>query len=56
MIAYGSDPATCPVRAAKDWLELSGLTEGPVFRPISRYERIGAKALSAHVCHLRSLF
>jgi len=48
MIAYGSDPATCPVRAVKDWLELSGLTEGPVFRPINRYERIGPKALTAH--------
>ena len=48
MIAYGSDPATCPVRAVKDWIELSGLVAGPVFRPINRYERIGGKALTAH--------
>lgn len=48
MVAYGSDSATCPVRAVKDWLELSGLTEGPVFRPINRHERIGTKALTAH--------
>lgn len=48
MIAYGSDPATCPVRSVKDWIELSGLVAGPVFRPINRYERIGAKALTAH--------
>ena len=25
-----------PVRAIKDWLEASGITEGPLFRPISR--------------------
>lgn len=46
MVAYGSDPATCPVRAVKDWLELSGLSAGPVFRPINRHGRIGAKALA----------
>jgi integrase len=32
--AYGGDPSTCPVRALKDWLELAGIVEGPVFRPI----------------------
>jgi hypothetical protein len=48
MISYGSDPATCPVRAVKDCLELSGLVDWPVFRPINRHERIGAKALTAH--------
>ncbi len=48
MIAYGSDPSTCPVRAAKDWLELSGIVEGPVFRPINRHETLGAKALTDH--------
>jgi site-specific recombinase XerD len=48
MVAYGSDPATCPVRAVKDWLELSGLTEGPVFRPINRHEHIAMQALTGH--------
>lgn len=48
IVSYGSDPATCPVRAVKDWLELSGLVDGPVFRPIDRHERIGAKALTPH--------
>ena len=46
VVAYGSDPATCPVRAAEDWLALSGLTEGAVFRPINRHERLGADRLS----------
>jgi integrase len=48
MVAYGGDPSTCPVRAVKDWLELSGLVEGPVFRPIDRHEHIGAKGLTGH--------
>lgn len=48
MVAYGSDPASCPVRAVKDWLELSGLVDGPVFRPINRHEQLGPKALTAH--------
>lgn len=30
VIAYGSDPATCPVRSLRDWLALAGLTERPV--------------------------
>lgn len=48
MVAYGSDPATCPVRAVKDWIELSGLVDGPVFRPINRHEQLGPKALTGH--------
>jgi integrase len=48
MVAYGSDPATCPVRALKDWLELAGIAEGPVFRPINRHEHLGKKPLTGH--------
>lgn len=48
VIAYGSDPATCPVRAMKDWLELAGIGEGPAFRPINRHEQIHDKRLTAH--------
>lgn len=46
VVAFGSDPATCPVRAVKDWLELGGLDAGPVFRPISRHEKFGPRALT----------
>src|SRR5213078_802475 len=28
--------AICPIRALDQWLELSGITEGPVFRPVAR--------------------
>lgn len=48
VIAYGADPGTCPVRAVKDWLELAGIGEGPVFRPINRHEQLAAKRLTAH--------
>lgn len=48
VIAYGSDPASCPVRSLKDWLELAGVTQGPVFRAVPRTERIGPKGLSDH--------
>jgi integrase len=48
VIAYGSDPATCPVRALKHWLKLSGLAEGAVFRLINRHEQLGARALTWH--------
>jgi integrase len=36
------------VRAVKDWLELSGIVEGPVFRPINRHQQLGARALTGH--------
>jgi len=28
--------AICPIKALDQWLELSGITEGPVFRPLNR--------------------
>jgi integrase len=38
--------ATCPVISLKHWLEAGGITEGALFRPITRYERIENNALS----------
>lgn len=35
-LPYASVYAVCPVRAYKDWLALSGVTSGPVFRTISQ--------------------
>jgi integrase len=46
-IPYGSNPATCPVRAWRAWLEVSGITEGPAFRPVDRHGHIRAPRLSA---------
>jgi site-specific recombinase XerD len=44
-ICYGSDPATCPVRAVKTWLAMVG-TDGPLFRAINKGGRIGTERLS----------
>lgn len=44
-LPYGSDPLTCPVRAYRDWLDASGITEGPIFRPVTRHGRMGDRRL-----------
>jgi integrase len=37
----------CPVKALKNWLELAGITTGPLFRPINRHDQVvGRKALT----------
>jgi hypothetical protein len=36
-LPYGSDPATCLVRAYDAWLERSGITSGRVFRQVDRH-------------------
>jgi integrase len=46
-IPYGSNLATCPVRAWRGWLEVSGITEGPAFCPVDRHGHIGTTRLSA---------
>jgi site-specific recombinase XerD len=46
------DPAMCPVRWMRTWLKLLGAKEGPVFRPVSRYGRIGAGRLSVQMFRL----
>ena len=46
-IPFGSNPATCPVRAWRAWLEVSGITEGAAFRAVDRHGRLGPTRLSA---------
>jgi site-specific recombinase XerD len=46
-IPYASHLETCPVRSLQDWLEKSGITEGPVFRPIDRFGNMASIRLSA---------
>lgn len=37
----------CPVKALLAWLDLAGIADGPLFRPINRYDQIaGSKALT----------
>jgi len=45
-IPYGSNPETCPVRVLQSWMELAGITTGPVFRSISRHGRVQAGRLA----------
>lgn len=44
-VPYGSDPATCPVRAYRVWLEVSGIDEGAVFRPVNRHGQMADRRL-----------
>jgi integrase len=46
-IPYGSNLGTCPVRAWRARLEVSGITEGPAFHPVDRHGHIGPTRLSA---------
>lgn len=47
-IARGSDRRTCTVRAVRDWLELAGIGDGPVFRAVDRHGNVKATRLTAH--------
>jgi site-specific recombinase XerD len=51
-IPYGSNLATCPVRAWRAWLELSGIIEGPAFRSVDRHGRVGTTRLTAQAVAL----
>lgn len=43
----------CPVKALLAWLELAGIAEGPLFRPINRHDQIvGSKALTPQSVNL----
>jgi integrase len=45
-IPYGSNPETCPVRVLQSWIELAGITAGPLFRSISRHGQVQPGRLS----------
>jgi site-specific recombinase XerD len=46
-IPYGSNPATCPVRALQDWLAQCGFQDGPLYRPVNRFRQVASIRLSA---------
>lgn len=45
-IPYGRDPQTCPVAALRRWLARAEISDGPVFRPVTRHGGVGSAALS----------
>ena len=52
-IKAGPDPQYCPIATLEQWLRMSGITEGPVFRRIDRHGRVGAGALDRNsLCRL----
>jgi integrase len=46
-IPFGQHPETCPVRALRAWKDASEITEGPLFRAVTRYGRLQDKRLTA---------
>lgn len=45
-VPYGSNPATCPVRAYGAWTEAAELTKGAVFRPVDPDGNIGSARIT----------
>ena len=39
-IPFGQHPVSCPVRALRTWLQVSGITSGPLLRPINRHGQL----------------
>jgi integrase len=51
-IPFGSNPVTCPVRAWRAWLEVSGITEGFAFHPVVGHGHIDTTRLNAQAAAL----
>ena len=45
-VPYASSPALCAVRAVRAWLDAAGITEGAVFRAVSRHGGVATSRLS----------
>jgi integrase len=46
-IPFGSNPATCPVRAVRAWLQATGIATGPLLRPVNRHGTVAPGRLTA---------
>ena len=44
-IPFGTDEATCPVRALRHWLAASGIPSGAVFRGVNRHGKLSHRGL-----------
>lgn len=49
-VAYASDVSYCPIRGSRAWLEDAGLTQGPLWRSITRHGAVGG-SLSSRAVH-----
>jgi integrase len=48
VIPYADDPALCAARAWQTWAAAAGIANGPAFRAVARYDRVGVRRLSEH--------
>jgi site-specific recombinase XerD len=51
-VPFGSNPATCPVRALRAWLQAAGIEQGAIFRGVNRHGRVSWKRLSGEAVAL----
>jgi len=57
LIAVIRGGACCPVKAVKAWLVASGISEGPIFRPIGKGGRLRESRLTAKsICNLVKVY
>jgi site-specific recombinase XerD len=47
-LPWGSQPETCPVRAYRDWIRISGITAGAVFRGLNNRAQIISARLDSN--------
>lgn len=53
VVAIGvGEAGYCPIRALSEWLSAGGIADGPVFRAVSRNERVSDRALSPEAVNL----
>ncbi len=45
-IPYGSNFATCPIRALQEWIDAAKINSGPIFRAVNRHGNVQPNALS----------
>jgi site-specific recombinase XerD len=45
-IPFGRHSLTCPVTAVRDYMDMSHVSEGPLFRPVNRHGHVGEQRLS----------
>ncbi len=56
-IAIVRGGASCPVKAVNAWLLASGISEGPVFRPVAKGGRLATTRLTAKsVCEIVKVY
>ena len=49
-LPFGGLPQTCPVRALRTWMEVGKVADGPVFRSVGRWGRVGQGRLDRSCC------